>query len=225
MPRSLPRSSLSADLFAVADERSREELAPGAVHLPNFAASACEALLTTVTELARLAPFRQMPTPGGRLMSVEMLNCGEAGWVSDSRGYRYSAQDPQTGRAWPAMPALLQDLAHQAADAAGFSHFAPDVCLVNRYTPGTRLALHQDRDEHDFTQPIVSFSLGLSALFLLGGFKREEATHQLILQHGDGFVFGGPSRLRFHGVERIFPPTALDARFSLRLNLTFRKAR
>jgi DNA oxidative demethylase len=172
MPSSSTRSSLTADLFSSAAERSREEISPGAVHLPQFAAPACEALLTSVTELALVAPFRRMQTQSGRPMSVEMLNCGEAGWVSDSRGYRYCAEDPQTGRPWPAMPALLQDLAHQAAQAAGFSHFAPDVCLINRYYPGTRLALHQDRDEQDFTQPIVSFSLGLSALFLLGGFKR-----------------------------------------------------
>ena len=220
-----PSSALTADLFSSVATRSRVEIAPGAVHLPDFAAAACDALLSIITQLALAAPFRQMQTPGGRPMSVEMLNCGEAGWVSDSAGYRYSELDPKTGRSWPAMPALLQSLAQEAAQEAGFAHFAPDVCLINRYYPGTRLALHQDRDERDFSQPIVSFSLGLSALFLLGGFKREEPTQCVTLQHGDGFVFGGPSRMRFHGVERILPPDALDARFSVRLNLTFRKAR
>jgi alkylated DNA repair protein (DNA oxidative demethylase) len=123
------------------------------------------------------------------------------------------------------MPALLRKLACAAADAAGFSHFMPDVCLVNRYSPGTRLALHQDRDERDATQPIVSLSLGLAAVFLLGGLKREERTRRVILQHGDAFVFGGPSRLRYHGIERLLQAEPSNAPFSYRLNLTFRQAR
>jgi alkylated DNA repair protein (DNA oxidative demethylase) len=169
------------------------------------------------------APFRQMETPGGLRMSVAMTNCGERGWVSDRRGYRYAASDPADGRAWPQMPPEFAACAVGAADAAGFGQFAPDACLINRYVPGARLTLHQDRDERDFTAPIVSVSLGLPAVFLFGGDARGDRQRRLPLQHGDVVVWGGAARLRYHGVaplqEGWHPLLG-----SQRINLTFRRA-
>jgi alkylated DNA repair protein (DNA oxidative demethylase) len=157
-------------------------------------------------------------------MSVAMTNCGEVGWVTDRSGYRYDPVDPESGRPWPAMPAVFAQLAEQSAAAAGFGDFAPDACLINRYEPGARMSLHQDRDEQDFAQPIVSVSLGLPAIFLFGGMKRADRPQRYRLAHGDVVVWGGPSRLFFHGVA----PLA-DGEHALlgrrRINLTFRKAR
>jgi alkylated DNA repair protein (DNA oxidative demethylase) len=164
-----------------------------------------------------------METPGGYRMSVAMTNCGPAGWVTDRRGYRYEAEDPLTGRPWPAMPALIREIAAAAAAAGGFPGFAPDACLVNRYAPGTKLALHQDKDERDFAQPIVSVSLGLSAVFLWGGLKRSDRPRRVPLAGGDVVVWGGLARLAFHGVapleEGHDPLTG-----GFRLNLTLRRA-
>ena len=164
-----------------------------------------------------------MVTPGGWTMSVAMTNCGQAGWVTDRTGYRYDAIDPMTGRPWPAMPRTFADLAAEAAATAGFSGFRPDACLVNRYTPGARLSLHQDRNERDFDQPIVSVSLGLPAIFLWGGKTRAETVRRCPLIHGDVVVWGGPDRLTFHGVH-----TLADGEHRLtgacRFNLTFRRA-
>ena len=153
-----------------------------------------------------------------------MTNCGSAGWIADRTGYRYGANDPETGKPWPAMPPLLRDLACRAADRAGFFGFSPDVCLVNRYVPGARLSLHQDRDELDLAAPIVSVSLGLPAIFLFGGRKRSDKVRRYRLEHGDVAVWGGPARLVYHGVA----PLA-DGEHPLvgrqRINLTFRKVR
>jgi alkylated DNA repair protein (DNA oxidative demethylase) len=157
-------------------------------------------------------------------MSVAMTNCGNAGWVTDRTGYRYDGADPQSGKPWPAMPTSFQALAHNAAAEAGFAGFAPDACLINRYEPGARMSLHQDRDENDFGAPIVSVSLGLPAVFLFGGLKRSDKTQRYRLQHGDIVVWGGPARLVFHGVA----PLADGEHVLLsrqRINLTFRKAR
>jgi DNA oxidative demethylase len=186
---------------------------------------ACEAeLMAELRKIVAQAPFRRMVTPGGHQMSVAMTNCGNAGWVTDPSGYRYIADDPETGQPWPAMPPLLRDLAGEAAERAGFARFAPDVCLINRYVPGARMSLHQDKDELDFGAPIVSVSLGLPAVFLFGGLKRSDKPRRFRLEHGDVAVWGGPSRLFFHGVA----PLA-DGEHSLmgrqRLNLTFRKIR
>jgi alkylated DNA repair protein (DNA oxidative demethylase) len=164
-----------------------------------------------------------MVTPGGLPMSVAMSNCGVLGWVSDRRGYRYDPVDPDSGRAWPAMPSLFSTLAGAAAEQAGFSGFVPNACLINRYEPGSRLGLHQDRDEGDFDQPIVSVSLGLPAVFLFGGLKRSDPTVRVPLAHGDVVVWGGPSRQRHHGV------LALQAGWhrltgACRINLSFRRA-
>jgi alkylated DNA repair protein (DNA oxidative demethylase) len=157
-------------------------------------------------------------------MSVAMTNCGQVGWVSDRRGYRYDSIDPDSGRPWPPMPLLLQRLAARAAAMAGFAGFEPDACLVNRYAPGTRLSLHQDRNELDLTAPVVSVSLGLAAVFLFGGLRRADPAQRIALLHGDVLVWGGRQRLAFHGVSAL-----ADGEHELtgrcRINLTFRKAR
>jgi alkylated DNA repair protein (DNA oxidative demethylase) len=198
------------------------KLGPGAVVLRGFAADET-ALLSELEKLAARAPFRHMVTPGGYRMSVAMTNCGELGWVTDRSGYRYDSKDPESGRPWPRMPASFRALAGSAAAQAGFAAFIPDACLVNRYEPGARLTLHQDRNERDFRAPIVSVSLGLPAVFLFGGLKRKDKAVRVPLEHGDVVVWGGPARMRFHGVLPLKPGhhPRLGA---LRINLTFRKA-
>ena len=218
--------ALTADLFeSVADARpSREAMAEGAVLLRAFAIPFEADLLAALLEVTRQAPFRRMFTPGGHQMSVAMTNCGNAGWVTDRSGYRYDAADPESGKPWPAMPACFRELARQAAVEGGFHGFAPDACLINRYGPGAKMSLHQDKDEHDFGAPIVSVSLGLPAVFLFGGVKRSVKPRRFRLEHGDVAVWGGPSRLFFHGVAPLE-----DGEHVLlgpqRINLTFRKAR
>ena len=192
--------------------------------LRGFATPFEDELIAALRDIAEQAPFRHMSTPGGHQMSVAMTNCGDAGWVTDRAGYRYDGADPQSGKPWPAMPSSFQKLAADAAAEAGFAGFAPDACLINRYEPGARMSLHQDRDEHDFAAPIVSVSLGLPAIFLFGGLQRSDKTGRYRLQNGDIVVWGGPARLAFHGVA----PLA-DGEHVLmgrqRINLTFRKAR
>ncbi|NPU10624.1 DNA oxidative demethylase AlkB [Bradyrhizobium sp. 83012] len=217
---------MTADLFDGLDVAgpAREPLAPGAVLLRGFARPYDNELITAIEAIAAQAPFRRMVTPGGHQMSVAMTSCGSLGWVTDRSGYRYDACDPDTGRPWPAMPPLLRRLAEQAASEAGFADFAPDACLINRYEPGAKMSLHQDRDERDIGAPIVSVSLGLPATFLFGGLKRTDKTQRYRLAHGDVVVWGGPARLAFHGVA----PLA-DGEHGLlgrqRINLTFRRAR
>jgi DNA oxidative demethylase len=181
-------------------------------------------LFEQVNEIAAVSPFRHMITPGGFRMSIAMTNCGPLGWVSDRSGYRYSEVDPETGEPWPAMPALFSRLAKQAASAGGFPSFAPDACLINRYEPSARLSLHQDKDETDFDQPIVSFSLGLPATFLFGGRTRKERPRRYLLENGDVVVWGGPARLVYHGVAPL-KDGIHDLTGACRINLTFRKAR
>ena len=217
---------MTADLFeSVGDTRpSREAMAEGAVLLRGFARSFEAELLPELRAIVKQSPFRHLITPGGHRMSVAMTNCGSVGWASDPTGYRYDAIDPQSGQKWPAMPPVLRQLAADAADVAGFSGFAPEACLINRYVPGAKLSLHQDKDELDFAAPIVSVSLGLPAIFLFGGPKRADKTARYRLEHGDVVVWGGPSRLFFHGVA----PLA-DGEHPImgrqRINLTFRKVR
>ncbi|HLK66890.1 MAG TPA: DNA oxidative demethylase AlkB [Bryobacteraceae bacterium] len=200
-----------------------EAIADGASLLRRFAEPLASDLIAAVEQVAIGAPFRHMITPGGYRMSVAMTNCGPVGWVSDSRGYRYSPKDPTTGEAWPAMPEVFRTLAVNAAAAANFPDFHPDACLINRYEPGTKLSLHQDKDERDFAAPIVSVSLGLPAVFLWGGLKRNDKVRRIRVESGDIAVWGGPSRLTYHGVS----PLA-DGEHPLtgrtRINLTFRYA-
>lgn len=215
-------AQFSLDLEAGAPDTSRE-LGPGVMLLPGFAVAVEDPLLAGVDAVTAEAPFRHMVTPGGFTMSVAMTNCGALGWVSDRRGYRYDAVDPETGKPWPPMPDAFRNLAERAAEGAGFPGFLPDACLINRYRPGSRLSLHQDRNEIDMTAPIVSVSLGLPATFQMGGDRRAERPQKVELGHGDVMVWGGPARLRFHGVlplrkgehPRLGP---------WRVNLTFRKA-
>jgi alkylated DNA repair protein (DNA oxidative demethylase) len=210
------------DLFPATCGAS-EQLAPGAVLLRGLAAPIDAALERALQLVAADAPFRHMVTPGGFRMSVAMTNCGALGWVSDESGYRYSAVDPVTGRPWPALPGVLAELAARAAAAAGFAAFAPDACLVNRYEPGARLTLHQDRNERDFDQPIVSVSLGVPAVFLFGTLRRKDRPLRLALQHGDVVVWGGAARLRYHGVAALRQAQHPFAG-SCRINLTLRRA-
>jgi alkylated DNA repair protein (DNA oxidative demethylase) len=213
-------------LFACFPEAraSREEMAEGAVLLRGFVGRSEPELIAALREIVAAAPFRRMFTPGGHQMSVAMTNCGSAGWVTDRSGYRYDAEDPEAGKPWPAMPPLLRELANRAADRAGFAGFAPDVCLINRYVPGAKMSLHQDRDELDFAAPIVSVSLGLPAIFMFGGLKRSDKPRRFRLEHGDVAVWGGPSRLFFHGVAPLAEGNH-PVMGPQRLNLTFRKIR
>jgi alkylated DNA repair protein (DNA oxidative demethylase) len=216
---------LTADLFAaVSDLRPpREAMADGAVLLRGFVQPFESELIANLRAIVAEAPFRRMFTPGGHQMSVAMTNCGNAGWITDETGYRYDGIDPNSAKPWPAMPSVFRTLAEAAADEGGFAGFSPDACLINRYVPGARMSLHQDKNESDFGAPIVSVSLGLPATFLFGGPKRADRPQRYRLEHGDVVVWGGPSRLFFHGVA----PLAEGEHAVMgrqRINLTFRKA-
>lgn len=198
-------------------------LSPGAVLLPGLARTSAGAMWSAVRRVAARAPFRRVSTPGGRPLSVSMTNCGSFGWVSDRRGYRYEPTDPSTGKAWPPLPSELERFASAAAEKAGFPQFTPDACLINEYVPGAKMSLHVDRDEKDFSQPIVSVSLGLPAIFLWGGAARSERPRRVALEDGDVVVWGGPARLHYHGVAAVKP--GRHPRWGgRRINLTFRRA-
>ena len=212
---------MSPDLFA--HDHRPLPLGDGACLLPGIATADDVALIETLRSIADQAPFRHMQTPGGYTMSVAMTNCGEFGWVSDSGGYRYTGHDPTTSRSWPAMPTIFAEIARRAAAEAGYPEFEPDACLINRYQPGARLSPHQDRDERDLSHPIVSLSLGLPAVFLLGGTRRRDRMRGVPVAHGDIIVWGGALRLAYHGVRALaqgeHPLTG-----SIRFNLSFRCA-
>jgi alkylated DNA repair protein (DNA oxidative demethylase) len=201
---------------------SREQLEEGAVLLRGFAGGTAAALVAAVAEITRTAPFRHLVTPGGYTMSVAMTNCGRVGWVSDRSGYRYDPIDPASGEHWPPLPAAFLDLAVRAAAEGGFANYDPDACLINRYVAGSKLGLHQDRDEKDAWAPIVSVSLGVPAVFLWGGKRRADPVRRLRVESGDVAVWGGPARFVYHGVaplkEAEHPLTG-----ATRINLTFRK--
>lgn len=201
----------------------RVVLGPQSLVLRGFALPMMDALLAGVDAVAAQAPFRHMETPGGYTMSVALTNCGQLGWTSDARGYRYTRTDPLSGQPWPAMPPAFMLLAQAAAAEAGFPGFEPDACLVNRYEPGSRLSLHQDRNERDYGAPIVSVSLGMPAMFLFGGEQRADKASRTPLFHGDVVVWGGVDRLRYHGIMPIkdLPHPRLG---SQRINFTIRRA-
>ncbi len=215
----------SADLFDPDPftDKCEVNLGAGAVLLRGFALPSAAGLVADVHRVAAAAPFRNMTTPGGFRMSVAATNCGVAGWITDRKGYRYDARDPDSGKPWPPLPDAFAELAIRAAHTAGFPNFVPDVCLINRYAPGTRMSLHQDRDERNLDAPIVSISLGLPAKFLFGGGRRSDRPQRVSLQHGDVVVWGGPARLNFHGIaplaDGLHPVTGRE-----RLNLTLRQA-
>jgi len=216
--------ALTPDLFTASAMASRREpLGAGAAVVRGFALADEEILLADLERIVARAPFRHMVTPGGHRMSVAMTNCGAWGWVTDRTGYRYDSVDPTSGRPWPQTPESFIRLAEGAAACAGFHGFAPDACLINRYEPGARLTLHQDRNERDFRQPIVSVSLGIAAVFLFGGTRRAGKAKRVLLEHGDVVVWGGPDRLRYNGVLAL--REARHPRLgACRINLTFRKA-
>ncbi|WP_414924815.1 DNA oxidative demethylase AlkB [Pseudomonas sp. IT-P291] len=224
--RHKPMNPLTFDLFADAEPEQqprREQIGEQSYVLRGFALPWLERLLPALEAVLVAAPFRQMVTPGGFTMSVALSSCGQLGWTTDRNGYRYTRDDPQTGRPWPMMPEVFLQLAQAAALAAGFTDFAPDSCLINRYVPGAKMSLHQDKDEHCYTAPIVSVSLGLPAMFLFGGFARGDKSQRIPLLHGDIVVWGGVDRLRYHGVLPIkdgHHPKLGEQR----INFTFRTA-
>ncbi|QNP49906.1 DNA oxidative demethylase AlkB [Diaphorobacter aerolatus] len=195
-----------------------------AVLLKGLALADADAMMRDIETITQCAPFRHMVTPGGRAMSVATSSCGDLGWVSDLRGYRYAPTDPESGQPWPAIPERWLRLAMRARELAGFASAGdPDACLINRYAPGARLSLHQDRDERDFGAPIVSVSLGLPAVFLWGGDKRSDPYRTIPLEHGDVLIWGGVDRLRFHGVRPVAQGGSQQAP-GFRYNITMRKA-
>lgn len=202
---------------------SRQNIGPDSVILRGFVASQATALLDLIETVTRQSPLRQMTTPGGFQMKAQLSNCGQRGWVTDAKGYRYQATDPLTEQPWPPMPGLISALARDAARETGFADFSPDVCLINCYQPGAGMGLHQDKDERDFNQPIVSISLGVPAIFLFGGLRRKDKPDAYLLEHGDVVVWGGEDRLRFHGIRPLklahHPDTGQK-----RFNLTLRQA-
>jgi alkylated DNA repair protein (DNA oxidative demethylase) len=215
---------MNMDLFQQDNPQQVDVLAlgPGSSFLSGFLLPDAAAILAEVSQVTAQSPFRHLSTPGGQKMSVAMSNCGTLGWVSDHAGYRYQAEDPLTGKPWPVMPGLLLERAQQAAHLAGYQHFQPNVCLINRYGVGSRMGLHQDRDERNLTAPIVSFSLGIPATFIWGGLQRTGKSRRFLLKHGDAVVWGGPDRLRFHGVA----PVKADEHAltgPVRINITFRQ--
>jgi DNA oxidative demethylase len=214
------------DLFAAAgipEEAPYQAMAPGAALLRYFALPYVDEILVALKDITAQAPFRHMTTPWGAVMSVAMTNCGDAGWLTDRTGYRYDRIDPESARPWPAMPGCFRALASDAATEAGYPGFVPDACLINRYAPGTRLTLHQDKNERDYAQPIVSVSLGLAATFQFGGPKRRDPVSKSTLRHGDVAVWGGPSRLCYHGVAEL-KEGGHELLGRQRINLTFRRA-
>ncbi|CAM3131814.1 alpha-ketoglutarate-dependent dioxygenase AlkB [Pseudomonas floridensis] len=213
------------DLFASDEPQAeiRQPIGPQSWLLRGHALPCIERLLPALRKTLAVAPFRQMITPGGYTMSAALSSCGQLGWVTDHHGYRYSETNPQTGRAWPAMPDVFLELAQDAAQIAGFADFVPDACLINRYVPGAKMSLHQDKDEHDHCWPVVSVSLGIAATFQFGGLQRSDRPERISLFHGDVVVWGGEDRLRFHGilpVKQAVHPLLGEQR----INLTFRKA-
>ncbi len=218
-------NSMTMDLFDQSPaEPWAEPICEGALVLRRFASACGSELLVEIEQVAAQAPFRQMQTPGGHTMSVAMTCCGDWGWVTDARGYRYQQQDPVSGDPWPSMPEVFHKLAKDAAETAGYGGFEPDSCLINRYLRGAKMGLHQDKDEDDFGHPIVSVSLGVPATFQFGGLRRGDRPERVPLEHGDVVVWGGPARLRYHGVLTLkaadHPLTGV-----CRYNLTFRRAR
>lgn len=213
----------SPGLFEQPDHGFVQPLGPGACVLRGFALPCADRLLADLRLIEELSPFRHMVTPGGFPMSVALTNCGTLGWTTDRSGYRYTKADPESNRPWPEMPEVLVRLAQKASETACFGRFSPDACLVNRYVPGARLALHQDRNERDFAAPIVSVSLGMTAIFLFGGLKRSDPVARLPLYHADVVVWGGEDRLRYHGVLPLTGEShpVLGNR---RINFTLRKA-
>lgn len=216
----------TGDLFsdeALQQPARCEQIGEQSCVLRGYALPWIERVLPELRAVLVQSPFRHMVTPGGYTMSAALSSCGALGWTTSPQGYRYSPLDPERQQPWPSMPAVLRELAINAASAAGFDGFAPDACLINRYVPGARMSLHQDKNERDYSAPVVSLSLGLPAVFLFGGHQRSDKTQKISLFHGDVAVWGGVDRLRFHGVLPI-KEGAHPRMGPQRINLTFRTA-
>ncbi|MDQ0654351.1 DNA oxidative demethylase AlkB [Pseudomonas cedrina] len=216
----------NADLFAddaLRQPAGREQIGEQSYVLRGYALPWVERLLPELRRVLAQSPFRQMVTPGGFTMSAALSSCGDLGWTTDRSGYRYTPLDPRSRQPWPRMPDILRELAVLAAAEAGFLDFAPDACLINRYVPGAKMSLHQDKNERRYSEPVVSLSLGLPAIFLFGGHARTDKPRKVSLFHGDVVVWGGVDRLRFHGVmpikDGVHPVMGPQ-----RINLTFRAA-
>lgn len=196
-------------------------LGPGLVHHPGYLdRTAQEELRDALGEILREAPAFQPRMPRtGRPFSVRMSNCGPLGWVSDVSGYRYQALHPETGRPWPAMPGMLLRAWDELADCP----HPPEACLVNLYDGTARMGLHQDRDEATFVAPVLSLSLGDTAIFRIGGTSRQDPTRSLRLSSGDAFLFGGPARLAYHGIDRVIGGSSRLLAAGGRINLTLRR--
>lgn len=221
MFNTIVRVSIIGVCMLFSDEENTLLIAEDAWLLKGFLLGDGQALLAVLKQITQQSPFRHMLTPNGYSMSVTVTNCGPWGWVSDSTGYRYQMRDPVTNTAWPEMPEIFAELAKKAAGSVGFQYFSPDACLINRYSIGAKLSLHQDKDEADFSQPIVSFSLGLPAIFEFGGLTREAPKKAFLLEHGDVVVWGGKSRLNYHGIRAI-KSGSHPVLGECRINLTFR---
>jgi alkylated DNA repair protein (DNA oxidative demethylase) len=215
---------MTIDLFAqdIEINPKRIELAENAVILRGLATVIAVDILNALNIIFTHSPLRKMQTSGGYTMSVRTTSCGVLGWISDARGYRYERIDPCSRLPWPPMPQTFLELATTAAKEAGFNDFIPDSCLINSYEAGAKLSLHQDKNELDLAAPIVSVSLGLPAIFLFGGNIRSQKPQRHKLEHGDVAVWGGASRMAFHGIEPLIEGThSLTGK--QRINLTFRK--
>ena len=216
MPRKAPQPGLFPEPAA--------KLPPGLSHRPGLLGPAAQAALyEAVQAVARAAPFAHARTKMGLTLAA-MTNAGDAGWWSDLKGYRYETRNPATGQAWPPMPEVFRDAVAAAVAGTPWPGFTPDACLINFYGEGAKMGLHQDRDEKDFAQPIVTISLGDDGDFQIGGLTRRERAEVLVLKSGDALVMGGDSRMRFHGIRKIHPGTSPLADLTGRISLTFRKA-
>lgn len=216
MPSKLTEPSLFAEPAA--------KLPPGLFYRPGLLDLAGQqALLAAVREVARIAPFAHARTKMG-LTSAAMTNAGSAGWWSDLKGYRYETKNPATGEPWPPLPEVFLRAVAAAVTETPWPDFAPDACLINFYGEGAKMGLHQDRDEKDFSQPIVTLSLGDDGDFQIGGAKRTDRADVLVVRSGDALIMGGESRMRFHGIRKIHPGTSPLGDLAGRISLTFRKA-
>lgn len=207
-----------SDLF-VASNKVIEEIQKDVYLLRKF--TSYDALVDDVKAVVTQAPFRFMYTPGGKKLNISMTNCGDLGWISEPTGYRYSAKDPTTNMGWPSMPHSFHLLSQAVSKLARFNNFQPNACLINHYKQGKELTAHQDKNEPDLSQPIVSVSLGMSARFQIYGNSRNNKPFEIELYDGDVMVWGRSARLIYHGVKtnRSIPHPILG---SHRINLTMR---
>ncbi len=216
MPRKPPQPRLFPDGPA--------KLPPGLFYRPALLDLAGQrALYAAVQEVTRIAPFAHARTRMG-LTSAAMTNAGDAGWWSDLKGYRYETRNPATGEPWPPMPEIFRAVVGAAVAETPWPDFTPDACLINFYGEGAKMGLHQDRDEKDLSQPIVTVSLGADGDFQIGGMTRTARAEILVVHSGDALIMGGESRMRFHGIRKIHPGTSPLETLTGRISLTFRKA-